>query len=84
MHHAKHYEWLLPYFWSVRSAPEWSRLRPYERWQLLATRARKAQDGYLIDLQTIERFSAEQEALDTLERMWKAGQPYPRAVKQRA
>ena len=84
MSQARHYEWLLPYFWSVRSAPEWQRLRPSHRWARLVTRALIANDDFLLDLQTIERFSAEQEALETLERLWKTGQPFPRTVRVRA
>lgn len=84
MHHAQHYEWLLPYFWSVRNGPEWPRLRPAERWSQLAGRALAANGSRQLDLQTIERFSAEQEALDTLERLWRAGQPYPRAIERGA
>ena len=74
------YSWLLPYYYSVRVDDGWHNLQAAERWNLLADRVTLNDAQRAADLRIIQTYGRETEALETLEQLWRSGQPRIRLV----
>ena len=74
------YSWLLPYYYSVRVDDAWQTLPAPDRWRLLADRVTVNDAHRATDLRVIQSYGREPEALETLEQLWRSGQPRIRLV----